>query len=44
MKRLILTSALLAAGAAPMAVADPPLLKVAPAELNFGTRSGGPMV
>ena len=41
MKRLILTLALLAAAAAPIAVADPSLLKVAPAQLNFGTRSVG---
>ncbi len=41
MKRLILTLALFAAAAAPIAVADPSLLKVAPAQLNFGTRSVG---
>ena len=41
MKRLILTLAMLTAAAAPTAVADRPVLRVAPANLNFGTRAVG---
>jgi hypothetical protein len=41
MKRLILTVGVLAAVAAPTAVAEPSLLRVAPAHLNFGTRPVG---
>jgi hypothetical protein len=41
MKRLILTLAIVVAAAAPTAVADPPILRVAPANLNFGTRPVG---
>jgi hypothetical protein len=41
MKRLVLTLALVTAAAAPTAVADPPVLRVAPSNLNFGTRAVG---
>jgi hypothetical protein len=41
MKRLILTLAIVAAAAAPAAVASPPILRVAPTTLNFGTRAVG---
>jgi hypothetical protein len=41
MKRLVLIFALFAAAAAPAAVAASPILKVAPDQLNFGTRPVG---
>ena len=41
MKRLILSLAMVTAVAAPTAVAHPPILRVAPPSLNFGTRAVG---